>query len=43
VKKNRREKLIGCFFPRTEKSERENFPRRKERKKKKAVAFKILV
>jgi hypothetical protein len=44
VKKNRREKLIGCFFPRTdEKSERENFPRKKERKKKKAVAFKILV
>ena len=42
LKKNRREKLIGCFFPRTEKSKRENFPLELERKKKKAVAFKIL-
>ena len=35
LKKNRREKLIGCFFPlMTEKSESENFPLERKKEKK---------
>ena len=46
LKKNRREKLIGCFFPlMTEKSESENFPleRKKEKKSRRFQNFSRLL